>query len=74
MGFLDTDIDTKAEINTSNGEHDKFSHYANKHKVTESYVLGTPIIALCGKKWVPSRDPSKYPVCPTCKELFKLLK
>jgi hypothetical protein len=33
-------------------------------------VTGTPIRALCGKIWVPSRDPKKYPVCPECKEIY----
>ena len=37
--------------------------------ITEAMVTGTPIVALCGKKWVPSRDPSRYPVCPKCKEI-----
>ena len=35
-------------------------------------VTGTPVVALCGKVWVPSRDPKKYPVCPECKRLFDL--
>jgi hypothetical protein len=25
---------------------------------------------LCGKVWVPSRDPQKFPVCPECKEIW----
>jgi hypothetical protein len=37
-------------------------------------VNGTPVIALCGKVWVPSRDPQKYPVCPTCKEIWDTLR
>ena len=52
------------------GDHERFSHYADKHKITESMVTGTPIRALCGKIWVPSRDPKKYPVCPECKEIY----
>ncbi len=35
-----------------------------------AHVTGEAITALCGKKWVPTRDPSRYPVCPTCKELM----
>ena len=34
--------------------------------------MGSPVIALCGKVWVPSRDPKKFPVCPECKRLFEL--
>ena len=30
-----------------------------------------PVQALCGKKWVPNRNPDRYPVCPTCKEIFE---
>jgi hypothetical protein len=36
-------------------------------------VTGTPVIALCGKVWVPNRDPGKFPVCPECKEIFESL-
>jgi hypothetical protein len=34
-----------------------------------SNVEGVPVIALCGKKWIPNRDPDRYPICPTCKEI-----
>lgn len=37
--------------------------------VTEAQVTGVPIEARCGKKWVPSRDPRRFPVCPECKEI-----
>jgi hypothetical protein len=53
------------------GDHDRFSHYVNKAKSTESRVLGIPIKALCGKTWVPSRDPERYPVCPDCLRLYE---
>lgn len=37
--------------------------------VVEGIVNGTPVRALCGKTWVPNRDPKRYPLCPTCKEI-----
>jgi len=37
----------------------------------QSAMNGAPVIALCGKVWVPNRDPKKYPVCPECKEIFE---
>ena len=40
----------------------------------ESAVTGKPVRALCGKKWVPGRDPSKFPVCPECQEIYSGLK
>jgi hypothetical protein len=37
--------------------------------VAEGIVMGTAVRALCGKIWVPRRDPKRYPLCPTCKEI-----
>lgn len=51
------------------GDHDRFAHYAKKAAVNRAYVTGEEIVALCGKRFVPTRDPSRYPVCPTCKEI-----
>lgn len=56
------------------GDHERFSHYVLKDKIVESAVTGKPVRALCGKKWVPGRDPEKFPICPTCKELHAKLK
>ncbi|MCU1477218.1 MAG: hypothetical protein JWQ64_1911 [Subtercola sp.] len=53
------------------GDHERFSHYVQKEKILESAMTGTPVKALCGKKWVPGRDPDKFPVCPTCKEIYE---
>jgi hypothetical protein len=41
-----------------------------KGKLVDAMVNGTPVVALCGKVWVPSRDPQRYPVCPECKEIY----
>lgn len=56
------------------GDHERFSHYVKKDKIVESAVMGTPVVALCGKVWVPSRDPQKFPVCPACKEIYESLR
>lgn len=37
--------------------------------VTEAYVTGTPVTALCGRTFVPSRDPQKFPACPMCTKI-----
>ena len=60
-----------APIDTDAGDHERFAHYVQKNKIVESAVTGAPVIALCGKKWVPNRDPGKFPVCPECKEIFE---
>ncbi|MDA9786893.1 DUF3039 domain-containing protein [Pontimonas sp.] len=56
------------------GDHDRYSHYVQKNKILTSALSGKPVIALCGKVWVPGRDPEKFPVCPTCKDIYEKLR
>jgi hypothetical protein len=64
------------------GDHDRMAHivlegYTPKAggfvpmgpSVVEGIVNRTPVRALCGKQWVPGRDPKRYGLCPTCKEI-----
>lgn len=64
------------------GDHERFAHIVLESAkvgdgdervrftdVTAAYIEGTPVQALCGKVWVPSRDPKRYPICPTCREI-----
>ena len=64
------------------GDHERMSHivlegYKPKKgdfipagtSVVEGIVTGTAVKALCGKIWVPGRNPQRYPICPTCKEI-----
>lgn len=70
---LGTDTSTEPKLHEP-GDHERFSHYVRKEKIVESAVLGTPVIALCGKVWIPGRDPKNFPVCPACKEIHSKLK
>jgi hypothetical protein len=56
------------------GDHERFAHYVRKEKILESALTGEPVVALCGKVWVPGRDPNKFPVCPVCKEIYEGLR
>jgi len=55
------------------GDHERFAHYVQKEKIMESAVTGSAVIALCGKVWIPNRDPQKFPVCPECQEIYDSL-
>ena len=61
------------EENIEPGDHERFAHYVKKDKILESALTGKPVRALCGKKWTPGRDPEKFPICPTCKEIYESL-
>ncbi len=64
---------TTPRLSHGEGDHERFAHYADKDQIMESMVNGTPVRAICGKIWVPSRDPKKFPVCPECKEIYESL-
>jgi len=64
------------------GDHDRMAHIVLEGfkpeegdfvsagpSVVEGMVNSTPVRALCGKEWVPGRDPGRYGLCPTCKEI-----
>lgn len=60
--------ETREEVEP--GDHERFAHYVRKEKILASALSGNPVVALCGKVWVPGRDPNKFPVCPICKEIY----
>lgn len=67
------DTGTRPDLSHGDGDHERFAHYVRKEKIVDSAVTGTPVVALCGKVWVPSRDPQRFPVCPECKEIYESL-
>lgn len=68
IAILDPDL---VEEPLEPGDHERYSHYVLKEKIVESAVTGKSVRALCGKKWIPGRDPMKFPICPICKEIHE---
>jgi Protein of unknown function (DUF3039) len=68
---IDERVDERIDPRLSDeGDHDRMAHIVlPASAVTEALITGKPCTALCGKTWVPSRDPKRYPLCPTCKEI-----
>ncbi len=71
--LLEMPVEEDTRVALEEGDHERFSHFVAKEKLVEAMVNGTPVVALCGKVWVPSRDPQRFPVCPTCKEIWDSL-
>jgi len=83
---VDTSPDV-APVNTDpvpdEGDHDRMTHIVlgglrsgeefvpTGTSVAEGIINQVPVRALCGKVWVPGRDPRRYPLCPTCKEIAR---
>jgi hypothetical protein len=66
---LDGDHDRMAHIVLEGFKPDDGDFVSAGPSVVEGLVNGTAVRALCGKVWVPSGDPTRYPLCPTCKEI-----
>lgn len=69
-----TTVLEETEEQIAPGDSERFAHYVRKDKITQSMVEGGPVVALCGKIWTPTRNPDKYPVCPTCKAIYESMK
>ncbi|MBP6684765.1 MAG: DUF3039 domain-containing protein [Leucobacter sp.] len=75
LDVLDRELEELIEDSQiEDGDHERFSHYVPKDKIVESAVTGKSVRALCGKKWTPSRDPERFPVCPDCKKVYERMK
>lgn len=68
-----TEIEEDTDYRLDEGDHERFAHYILRDQEMSARIEGTPVRALCGKIWVPSRDPKRFPVCPECKEIFESL-
>jgi hypothetical protein len=68
--LLEHEVETRPRLSHGDGDHERFAHYVRKEKILESALSGEPVRALCGKKWIPGRDPGRFPVCPVCKEIY----
>lgn len=69
-----------SEVETTT-EKDKCAHIVKTEgdesgvaKVLEARIHGLVLEALCGHRWVPSRDPKQLPVCEECKEIYEAYK
>lgn len=71
--MADADLLERTDLETQEGDEEKFAHYAEAASVTEGYVMGTPVQAICGKIFIPSRNPERLRVCPICKEIMDAL-
>ncbi len=73
-----TDLDTRLDETTQTGEPIS-AHIVKvepgesaQAKVMEARIYGSPLEALCGHVWVPSRDPKKLPMCEDCTSIYEM--
>ncbi len=69
--LLEEQTQTQPNYTYEDGDEERFSHYVPKDKLMAAMIDGIPVKALCGKMWVPSRDPDRFPICPQCKDIYE---
>lgn len=60
---------------TSSDNPDEVAHIVNQHlpgnSIADATIFGTEVTALCGHKYIPTKDPYKLPVCKACKAILE---
>lgn len=54
-------------------EPGKESHYTHREHLSRKTIDGKAVRAMCGVRFVPSRDHAKLPLCPECAQLYRSL-
>lgn len=51
---------------------ERFAHLvADPIALAEAMAVGEPVTSVCGKTWVPSRDPNAYALCRVCTDVIR---
>lgn len=73
MTLLEERVEETTITIAEEGDHDRFAHYFRKTDLDAAWLFGEVITAACGKQDTPTRDFTKFPVCPSCKEIYESL-
>jgi hypothetical protein len=58
---------------TEEDDDPEAAHIVTQKDLIHSQLTGRAIQALCGKWWVPRRNPDDYPLCQACVEVLNRL-
>jgi hypothetical protein len=66
-------LDERTDERLQPGDHERLAHIIRKSDQMRAYIYGEEVTALCGKRWVPTRDPDRFPVCPECRSMLDVI-
>jgi hypothetical protein len=65
------DLDRPPVLEETEGdENPDAAHIVTQKDLIHSQLTGEAIRALCGKMWVPRRNPDDFPMCQACVDVF----
>lgn len=50
------------------------THIIRKADEMRGYFSGEEVEALCGERFIPTRDPHRYPICEPCKAVLNQIR
>lgn len=59
-------LDDTGTDNPENVAH-IIDQFMSGNSVSDAYVFGTELVAMCGYRWIPYRMPESLPLCKACK-------
>ena len=65
IDVADPDVDPRLDDDAPDA-----AHIVTQQDLIHSQVTGEAIRALCGKMWVPKRNPDEYPICQACVDIL----
>jgi len=68
--LLEKPEEKELPLKDDGGNSDRYAHYVSKDKMLKSQITGRPVVALCGKVWIPKHNAKDYPICPECKHIY----
>jgi hypothetical protein len=67
-------IETAPRLGDTGTGAPKVAHIVKKGDATRGYIEGAEIEAICGERFIPSRDPERLPVCEACKATLERIR
>lgn len=65
------DLDAAPVVEAQEGdESPDAAHIVTQQDLMHSQITGQAIRALCGKMWVPKRNPDDFPLCQACVDIL----
>jgi len=68
MTGFETETQRRGQPRLDDGDAEHVAHIVMKSDQMRGYYAGEPIVALCGRTFVPSRDYEGLPVCQSCQD------
>jgi hypothetical protein len=62
-----TSVVDQPDLDDIGTDEPKVAHVVRKDDYMRCFVFGEEIEALCGERFIPTRDAERYPTCGECK-------